>query len=106
MALFPASGGGNMTMRKKSFTDIVVTVISDGTNETFIVGGRGSTVTLNGWTTIATITDSDFIPTTAKRGIATDANGLSKQAEFSNTGAISVYGTSGTYTNPYISIVG
>ncbi len=98
--------GSGMTMRKKSFGNIVIAVMSDETNETFLVcGGASVTFTLNGWTTIATITDSDYIPSSTIRGIAADANGLAKQLEFYNDGGMKVYG-SGSFENPYIAING
>ena len=98
--------GGGVKIRKKIINDLIITVISNGSDETFIVGGRISgTLTLNGWTTVATITDSDFIPSRNIRGVCTDANAVSKQVEFTNGGIIMVYG-SGSYVNPYFSING
>ena len=100
MALFPS---GSISYRRKSFGNITITVLN---NETFLVGGRASlTFTLSGWTSIATITDSDYIPSSTLRGIAVDANGEAKQLEFYNNGGMQVYG-SGSFENPYISING
>ena len=74
MALFPSSNG--TSYRRKSFGNINITVLN---NETFLVGGRVSgTFALSGWTTIATITDSDYIPSSTIRGVAVDANWCGK----------------------------
>ena len=97
-------GGGGVSYRSKTFGSITVTVLND---ELYIVGGTAAgTFTLNGWTTLATVNDADFIPSGNVCGVLADANRVAMQALFDNTGKIKTYATSGSVTNPYFSITG
>lgn len=98
------SGGGGGSYRSKTFGDVTVTVLND---ELFLVGGTVSgTITLSGWTTLATINDADYIPSTYVYGVLADGNRVSMQALFGPDGKIKTYASSGSLYNPYFSIIG
>ena len=91
------------TSRRKAFGNIIVTVIND---ESFIIGGSVTgTIQLNAWTTIATISDSDYRPKSQIDGIMVESSGISRQARCRTDGSIQVFGTE-SITNPCISISG
>lgn len=99
-----ANSGGGASYRSKTFGNITVTVLND---ELYIVGGASNgTFSLSGWTTLATVNDADYIPSSNVYGVLADANRVAMQALFDNTGKIKTYATSGSLTNPYFSITG
>ena len=65
------------------------------------VGGTIESATVKGWTTLLTVTDSNFIPSQECSGVAVDSTGRGFQIVFNANGEITTYASSSGVTMSY-----
>lgn len=99
------NGSGGSSYRSKKFDQLTITVLG---NETFLLGGQVSgTFSLHEWSTLKTITDTDYIPSNSIYGVSVDSNGVARQTMYTQTGEVKVYQAgNASATNPELSIIG
>lgn len=98
------SGGGAILKQLNLGYSLVVSILGN----LYLYGGQyEGNYTINGWTTITTITDSQFIPTNTVFSTVTDANGYCKMGMIDSSGNVRVYSSSSiTMQHPVFTGIG
>ena len=85
------SGGVESLKQLNVGYSLVVSILGN----LYLYGGQyEGNYSINGWTTIATITDSQFLPTNNVYSTVTDANGYCKMGLIDSSGNVRVYSSS------------